>query len=207
MRVFAARHRDLTAGLVLVDPAHPEEWLEPGEHEQKQIERGRRLCRHGAIAARLGIARAVSVLIDLGALAPARALTGAMSRGAFTRADEEILAPLWKLPPDVRRPLRRFWTEPKFFEALGSQIESICESAAEVRAAGIAMISELPLTVISARSSSERRQRLHETFASQSLRGRLVLAHESGHWVPLDQPAIVIEAIAQIVEMVRRDGL
>jgi pimeloyl-ACP methyl ester carboxylesterase len=207
MRIFAARHRDLTAGLVLVDPAHPEEWLDPGEHERKQIERGRLLCRHGATAARLGLARAVSALIDLGALAPARALTGALSRGAFTRADEEILAPLWKLPPDVRRPLRRFWTEPKFFEALGSQIESICESAAEARDAGLVTFRDLPLTVISAASTSARRQHLHDLLAKLSLHGHLLLAHDSGHWIPLDQPAIVIDAIARMVETVRRDGL
>ena len=168
MRIFASRYRDRTAGLVLVDPAHPEEWLEPDERERRQIDRGVRLCRHGATAARLGIARAVAAFVALGALAPARALVGAISRGGLSRADEEILAPMWKLPPEARRPLAQFWTEPKFFEALGSQIESICDSAAEARDAGLAPLADLPITVIGARASSPRRHLLHESLAQRS---------------------------------------
>jgi pimeloyl-ACP methyl ester carboxylesterase len=207
MRIFAARHRDLTAGLVLVDPAHPEEWLEPGEHQRRQIERGVRLCRHGATAARLGIARAVAGFVALGALAPARALVGLISRGGLSRADEQILAPMWKLPPDARQPLAQFWTEPKFFEALGSQIASMCESAVETRDAGLSLFGDLPLTVISAESSSERRQQLHAAVARHSTRGRVLLARASGHWIPLDQPTIVVSAIVQMVETTRREGL
>jgi pimeloyl-ACP methyl ester carboxylesterase len=207
MRIFAARHREVTGGLVLVDPAHPEEWLEPGEHQRRQIARGVRLCRHGATAARLGIARAVAAFVAIGALAPARGLVGFISRGGLSRADEEILAPMWKLPPEARRPLAQFWTDPKFFEAVGSQIASICESAGEVREAGVSAFTDLPLTVITAVTSSERRQQLHGSLAQLSSGGRLIQAPDSGHWVPLDQPAIVIDAIAQMVEMARRAGL
>jgi len=203
VRIFAARYRDQVAGLVLIDPAHPEEWLEPGEHERRQIEKGARLCRHGATAARLGIARAVSMLIDLGALTPARALTGVVSRGAFTRADEQILAPLWKLPPEIRRPLRRFWTEPKFFQALGSHIDTICDSAREAHGAGLAALSDLPLAVIAAGTSSERRLALHAALAQSSPRGLLTIVSDSGHWVPLDAPSAVTRAITEMVERVR----
>jgi pimeloyl-ACP methyl ester carboxylesterase len=202
IRIFAARHPQLVAGLVLVDPAHPEEWLVPGEQEQQQIDRGRRLCRYGATAARLGIARTVAALIDFGALTPARVMTSIVSRGYFRRADEAILAPLWKLPEDVRRPLRRFWTQPKFFEALGSQIESMRVSAAEVRDLGLSTLRDLPITVIAASTCSERRQQLHAALARTSSRGRLVVAEHSGHWVPLDEPAVVIEAIAEMVRAV-----
>lgn len=205
MRIFSARHRDLTGGLVLVDPAHPEEWLDPGESERRRIERGMRLCRYGTTAARLGIARAVAALINLGALAPARALTALVSRGGFSRADEEILAPLWKLPPEIRRPLRRFWTEPKFFEALGSQIAFIGDSAAEARDAAFDACNDLPLVVIAASNCDERRRLLHAALASRSSRGRLLVASDSGHWVPLDEPAIVVDAIAEVAELIRRD--
>jgi pimeloyl-ACP methyl ester carboxylesterase len=207
MRIFAARYRDRLAGLVLVDPAHPEEWLQPDEHARRQIERGVRLCRHGAAAARLGIARAVAALVSLGALAPARALVGLVSRGGLSRADEEILAPIWKLPPEVRRPLRQFWTEPKFFDALGSQIESICESATEVRDAAREGWDDLPLVVISAATSSARRQHLQEALARRSSRGRHVFATTGGHWVPLDDPQVVIDAVLAVVEESRTRSL
>jgi pimeloyl-ACP methyl ester carboxylesterase len=206
MRIFAARHPDRVAGLVLVDPAHPEEWLEPGETARRQIARGVRLCRYGATAARLGIARAVAALVHVGALAPARALVGLVSRGGLSRADEEILAPIWKLPPEARRPLRQFWTQPKFFQALGSQIESICVSAAEARDAPLTRLGDLPITVISAATSGDRRVQLHEVLARGSSRGRHLFARNSGHWIPLDEPAVVVRAILDVVGQCRDRG-
>ena len=199
VRVFAGRYPERTAGLVLVDPAHPEEWLEPEEDARRKIARGTRLCRYGETAARLGVARAVSGLVRLGALTPARALVGLVSRGGLSRADEEILAPIWKLPPEARKPLSYFWTQPKFYQALGSQIASICESAREAQDAPLARLADIPVTVISAATSGERRVGLHETLARRSTRGRHVVATNSGHWVPLDEPSVVIDSIRDVV--------
>jgi pimeloyl-ACP methyl ester carboxylesterase len=205
VRMLSALHPADVSGLVLVDPADPEEWLEPGEHERRQIARGVRLCRYGARASRTGIARIIAGLVGLGALAPARALVSLVSRGGLSRADEEILAPVWKLPPEARQALPRIWTQPKFFEALGSQIEFICTSAREVREAEAATGIAVPVTVISAPGSSDRRRRLHEAFTRRSPRGRHVVARQGGHWVPLDDPEVVIDAIVDMVEGARRN--
>jgi pimeloyl-ACP methyl ester carboxylesterase len=129
MRIFASRHADDVGGLVLIEPAVPEEWMTPTADQKNLIARGVRLCGYGVTAARLGLASAVSALVRLGALAPARALVKIVSRGGLRREDEGILAPIWKLPPQSRRILRQAWTQPRFFEALGSQIASICASA------------------------------------------------------------------------------
>ncbi len=120
-RVFARDYRDTVAGVVFVDPAHPEDWVTPAPKERTRIERGSRLCRHGAVAARLGLARAVVALGSAGVVSAARGMVRIISRGELSREDEGILAPVWKLPPEARRPLAGFWTQPKFFEALGSQ--------------------------------------------------------------------------------------
>ena len=202
MRIFAAAHPEDVAGLVLVDPAHPEEWVEPDDARRHQIERGARLCRYGVTAARVGIAELVSRLVSSGALAPARALAGLVSRGGLSRADEEILAPMWKLPSDARKVLPQFWTDPKFFEALGSQIASVCESAAQARDAHIR--ADLPLIVISAATASDRRRALHDGLARTSSRGEHRIARHSGHWIPLDEPQVVIEAVRDVVRACRR---
>jgi pimeloyl-ACP methyl ester carboxylesterase len=203
MRLFACRHPADTAGLILLEPAHPEQWAEPSETDRQLIERGTRLCRHGVVAARLGVARLVSGLVALGALAPARALVALASRGGLGREDEGILAPVWKLPPEARRTLGHVWTEPKFFEALGSQIESICESATAVRSAARAGHGDVPLVTISSAGASERRLRLDAGLARLSSRGRHVLSSASSHWIPLDDPAIVIETVREMVEAAR----
>jgi len=203
MRIFAARHREDVAGLVLVDPAHPEDWVNPAPKERLKIDRGARLCRHGERAARLGLARLVSVLVGLGAFGIARGLVGLVSRGGLSREDEGILAPVWKLPPEARRPLRHFWAEARFFEALGSQIASICESAAETLAAASGGYGDLPLITISSTDPGDYRLRQQDALAALSTRGRHVVAPNSGHWIPLEQPEVVIEVVSSMLDALR----
>ncbi|HET7220121.1 MAG TPA: alpha/beta fold hydrolase, partial [Vicinamibacterales bacterium] len=158
-RIFAARYRSDVAGLVLVDPAHPEDWADPAPKEQLKIDRGVRLCRHGATAARLGLARIVAGLVSFGAYGVARGLVKVLSRGGLSREDEGILAPVWKLPADARKPLKQFWTQERFFTALGSQIESIRISAREAVEASAAGFGDLPLVTISSTAPSDYRLR------------------------------------------------
>lgn len=198
MRIFATKFRRDTAALVLVDPAHPEDWITPAPKERQRLDRGLRLCRQGTIAARLGLARVVTALVNAGALSPARVLVRFLSRGGLSAEDEGILAPMWKLPDEVRRPLRYFWTQPKFFEALGSQIESICVSATEALDAAAQGYGALPLVTISPTNPGEHRLRQQEALARLSSRGRHTVASKSGHWIPLDEPEAVIAAIREI---------
>ena len=204
MRLYASRHRNDVAGLVLIEPAVPEEWTNPTDQQRALIARGVRLCRYGATASRRGLAQLVSTLVRFGALRAARVLVRLVSRGGLRREDEGILAPIWKLPPDVRGVLREMWTQPKFFEALGSQIETICESATTVMRAGPPHYDDLPLLVISSARSTERRLQADAALAQRSTRGRHILAAESGHWVPLDAPQVVIDAIATMVAEIRQ---
>jgi pimeloyl-ACP methyl ester carboxylesterase len=199
VRIFTHRHRADVAGLVLVDPAHPEDWVKPAPKEQIKIDRGVALCRQGSRAARLGVARVVSALVGIGALAPARALVGLIGRGALSREDEGILAPIWRLPPEARRPLRGFWSQEKFFDALGSQIASIAESAAATLEADAGGYGDLPLVTISSTNPGQYRLRQQEALARLSTRGRHIIAKNSGHWIPLDEPQTVIDAIKQLI--------
>ena len=199
MRVFAHDYRKEVAGLVLVDPAHAEDWATPAPKEQIKIDRGVRLCRYGASAARLGLARGVSGLVSAGAPGAARLLAWVLGRGRLSKEDEGILAPVWKLPADARRPLARFWTQAKFFEAVGSQIASISESAREALAAEADGYGDLPLVTISSTDPGDYRLAQQEALARRSTRGRHVVASSSGHWIPLDQPDVVIDEILRMI--------
>jgi len=196
--IFVHRFRSETAGMVLVDPAHAEDWVRPAPKEQVLIDRGVRLCRYGAVTARVGLARVVAALVGLGQLTLARGLVKVVSRGRLSRQDEAILAPIWKLPPEVRPVLSQFWTKPRFFEALGSQIASICVSAAEVLEATAGGFADLPLVTISSTNPGDYRLRQQDRMAALSTRGRHIMASNSGHWVPLDQPKVVIDAVRDV---------
>ncbi len=202
-QIFAHRFRSEVAGMVLVDPAHAEDWVTPATKEQVQIDRGVRLCRYGAISARVGVARVVTALVGLGHLGLARGLVKVASRGRLSRQDEAILAPIWKLPPEVRPVLRQFWTRPQFFEALGSQIEWISISAAEVLEATAEGFGDLPLTTLSSTNPGDYRVRQQDRLARLSTRGRHIMASASGHWIPLDQPDAVIDAVKEVLGVTR----
>ena len=197
--IFAARYRADVAGLVLVDPAHAEDWVNPAPKEQIKIDRGVRLCRYGVRAAKVGIAQLVAAFGAAGVLGVARGIVRIVSRGGITREDEGILAPVWKLPPEARQPLRQFWTDQKFFAALGSQIESIRVSARETLDAAAGGYGDLPLVTISSTDPGDYRLRQQEALSRLSTRGRHLVARASGHWVPLDEPAIVITAVEEIL--------
>lgn len=202
-QLFAARHREELAGLVLIEPAIPEEWASPGHEQRALIARGERLCRYGEAAARYGVARIIASLARVGALTPARALVKLVSRGGLRREDEGFLAPVGRLPPEVRRLVPQAWVQPKFFSALGSQIGSIGESAAEVIREALPQYGELPVALITSEGAPPRRTQADAALASRSRRGRHVFATNSGHWVPLDAPQVVIDTIAAMIAETR----
>jgi pimeloyl-ACP methyl ester carboxylesterase len=203
LRVFAHDYRGEVAGVVFVDAAHPEDWVRPAPKEQVKIDRGIRLCRYGNTAARLGIAQAVAGIGSFGALGVARVIARIVSRGELSKEDEGILAPVWKLPADTRRTLPRFWTQSKFFTALGSQISSICVSAGEAIDAEAAGYGDLPLVTISSTDPGDYRLRQQEALARRSTRGRHVVATHSGHWIPLDEPELVIAVLTEMIDTLR----
>ncbi len=201
IRAYAASHPDHVAGLVFVDPAHPEDWREPSDADRQRLQRGAALCRRGVLAARLGIAALVARLASAGALDLARGIAAAVSRRTLHRQDEQILAPVTKLPMEVRAVLRWMWTQPRYFEALGSQIEHICSSAAEIDREPD--YGSRPLVTISATGVSDERRRLQEALARRSTCGRHITATNSGHWIPIDEPQTIVQAIREVVIAVR----
>jgi pimeloyl-ACP methyl ester carboxylesterase len=197
-RLFFQRYPEDVAGLVLLDPAYPEDWTPPSPALGALVRRGAQLCRYARVAARLGVASLVAGLARAGAPGSARVTAFIASRGALRRVDEEIMAPAAKLPPDVRAIAQRFWTQAKFFDALGSQIESISESAAAVPVDQD--FGDLPLVVVSGETNSDEGQLSRQgRLAARSSRGRHIVAERSGHWIPLDRPDVVVAAIRDVV--------
>ncbi|MCC7044325.1 MAG: alpha/beta hydrolase [Acidobacteria bacterium] len=207
MRTFAGRYRADTAGLILVDPAHPEDWLAPAPKEQARIDRGVRLCRQAQQASRAGLAHLVSALIGIGAVTAARSVVNTITRHRFEPDLDFILAPFFKLPRDVQAPVRRFWTRPAFFESLGSQIGSMSTSAREVLDAGSGGYGDLPLVTISRADLDDHTLRRQQAVAGLSSRGRHVVARRGGHWIPLDDPDLIVDVIRDMHVELRRSGL
>ncbi|MGH9481425.1 MAG: alpha/beta hydrolase [Terriglobales bacterium] len=198
VRHFAAVYPELVAGLVLVDPPALEEWAHPDAAHRERLERGVRLARRGALAARCGVAQIAAALVHLGALGPASAIATAISGGKLRAARDFNFTPALRLPDAMKPALRWFWTRPRFYEALASQMEMLPEAARLVEAAPA--LSALPLAVLSAADTPPLQRREHEGVAGQSRRGQHHVARAAGHWIPLEEPELVIETVRSVLE-------
>jgi pimeloyl-ACP methyl ester carboxylesterase len=194
-RHYAAAHRNRVVGMVLVDPALPDDWIDPGPQKRRRMELGSKFARRGAVAAQLGIARAVSALISLGAAGIARANVRAMTGRRATSELERMLAPVAKLPAELRPHLKKFWTHPKFYRALASQIDHLPAGAAEVKAAG--GFGAMPLVVVSAEGNAEAQMAAEAARLSSA--GAHVVVKNTGHWIQLDQPKAVLDAVMKVL--------
>jgi len=201
VRLYASTYPGDVVGMVLVDPIEPSDWFEMTEAEARKLAGAIRLSRYGALLARLGVARLISVLVRLGAPGLARTSVSLLTGGTLAEA-ERMIAPLAKLPSELRPIIGALWTQPKFFDAIVSQAEALPQSAAQVAATGD--YSDIPLVVLSASSSSPSQMKGHEALAHLSSQGKHIVASKSGHWIQLDEPDLVVVSIREVVESVRR---
>jgi pimeloyl-ACP methyl ester carboxylesterase len=200
MRLFAARYPKEIAGVVLVDPIGPREWLFPTEKQKRELRGGARLCRRGAWLARLGVARWIALLVRLGALGAVRFAVGFVSSGAL-RETASTISPLEKLPHELRSIVPLFWLQPRFYQVLASQIESLRESAEQVAAAGAS--GSWPMVVLSSGRTEPRRRSEQEALAKSLPRGRHAVVAAAGHWIQLDEPEAIAAAIREVVQAAR----
>jgi pimeloyl-ACP methyl ester carboxylesterase len=183
-KLYAARHPSEVAGMVLVDVPHAGKWASPDAAELERIARGARLARAAAGFARFGILRLFL------RVAP-RAWLGSLS------------TLLSKLSERDRAIVRMFWLRPSTLRALASLIEEAPRSAVLVESEA-RELGDRPLAVVTAADPSPERRREQDREASRSRRSRHLVAARSGHWVPLEEPELVVEAIRGVVDQARR---
>jgi pimeloyl-ACP methyl ester carboxylesterase len=189
VRLFADRYPGEVEGLVLVDAPHPREWMAPDSEKARRIERGVFLSRRAAFLSHFGVTR---ILFRLAA-------RGLVLGGAASGEQGRIERLLGKIPAPLQRTIRSFWVRSSTLEALASLIENVPASAALVDGAA-RDLGDLPLRVLTAADPSKERFHDQEEVASLSSRGRHVVARRSGHWIPLDEPELVVEAIRSVIE-------
>ena len=60
-------------------------------------------------------------------------------------------------------------------------------------------VRDLPLTVLSAGNASPIQRTEHETLARRSSQGQIKVVPGSGHWIQVDRPDAVIQAICEMI--------
>jgi pimeloyl-ACP methyl ester carboxylesterase len=122
------------------------------------------------------------------------------------------------LPDDAYAQLQATTATTGFFETLLAEMSAAEESRAKVRALRITSFGNMPLIVLSRGlwesipqlSDAEYQQLTAEWQAMQSAlpalssKSKQIIAEQSGHFIQLDQPDLVIDAIREMVEALRK---
>jgi pimeloyl-ACP methyl ester carboxylesterase len=186
---FAALYPDETAGVVLVDPVDPREWHPLTPERDRMLRRAVRLSRRGATLARIGVVRGCLALATSGRRFLPN-LAGRMASGAGgSNFMSRMAGEIRKLPPSALPVIVSHWSNPKSFDTMAAHLACLAEGAREVSELG-----ELnaPAVVITAKH-------VVSDPAPTLPHARRIVAERSGHWVQLDQPELVIDAIRELV--------
>jgi pimeloyl-ACP methyl ester carboxylesterase len=201
VRSFAGQYPSETAGLVLVDPLRPEDWCPSSETQKRMISRGVMLSRRGAALARVGVVRFCLALAMRGRRFVPR-LAAKVSSGRGSSVTERLAGEVGKLPRSMWSMVAAHWSSPKSFETMARHIGSLAESAREM--AGRPVAAGVPVTLITGAGTPEAARGWDTSRIAPA--AEHVVAPRSGHWVQLDRPELVIEAVRAMVERVRSTG-
>jgi pimeloyl-ACP methyl ester carboxylesterase len=195
VRLFQQRWPDRVAGLVLVDPVVRSDWRDPNEQRRVMLARGVALSRRGAFLARIGVVRFALNLLTSGSHTFPRLLARA-SAGNGAGVTDRLVGEVRKMPRELWPAIAAHWSQERGFRAMADNLENLPRSVAQLdESAGM---GDLPLIVLSAAKPLPE----HEDDAKLSAKGRHIVVPESGHWMQLDAPDAVVEAVADIVAQV-----
>lgn len=179
------------AGLVLVDPSHPE-----------QVERvAHFMTESRSMRSRIGVA-----LAPFGVL---RAAAPALLPQAPYRSAHEMQAIRAFAPKSLRTQLAESdatgasLAEAKGWRDLGDRPLVVLTAMAPYTAAELRGMKITPEQGLQVQAIWKH---MHEEMAAWSSRGRHLLVADAGHDIQLDQPQVVADAVLSVVEAVRRGG-
>ena len=202
-RAFAHLYRDAVVGMVLVDSIHPAEWETPTLEQVRLIKMCSRYASIAAWLARQGMVRVCLSRAAGGSPRLARTATSAFGVGGASAA-RRIAGEIRKLPASELAAVRGLWSQPKNFMSLRQYIEALFVSAAQ--AGAVTSLGDLPLVVLSRDHHASPYSEWQRDLAQLSSRGRQLVACGCGHWIHLDCPEVVIQAIREVVGAARSDS-
>ncbi|MFN8414338.1 MAG: alpha/beta hydrolase [Anaerolineales bacterium] len=193
-RLFAKKYPEEVAGIILLDARHeainskmPPAW--------KKLETtGKGMYQFMLFASRTGVLNFLGKLMGEKAAPPI----------------------VLKLPPEIRTTYLEVGFQPKYFQSNLDELAASAESDKQLSVTG--SLGNIPLTVIRhgipdlfASMPAEQGkqaeivwQELQAELANLSSNSEMIIAEKSGHGIQIDQPSLVVDAIRQIVETVRR---
>jgi pimeloyl-ACP methyl ester carboxylesterase len=193
MRRFAVLYPEEVAGVVLIDPMRIDQWPPIDASKQSQIELGRKLIRFAMPVAFCGVARLMVTLLFCRASRFSDQIVGAAGahkRHVLTRIKTEVR----KMPRATWPAVASHWSRPGFYAGIRGHISSIPATVTEMDA--VEPIRDIPVTVLTPATASPLTREHLDRIAD---RAQQTIAHSSDHWIHLDEPELVLDAIRSMV--------
>jgi len=196
-RMYAARYPDQVAGLVLIDPLPPSDWLRLTETQKRMLHHAVTLSRRGALLAHVGVVR-FSLALLLGGVRHIPKLIARASSGQGESAISRLVGEVRKMPRETWPMVRAHWCLAKSFRGMADHLESLPVSSAEAMEAGDPPKS-IPIVILSAATATQAQLEDREALVRQSRQGRHITT-KYGHWIHLDELELVIAAIREVLK-------
>ena len=209
VRVFAENYPSEVCGMVLVDSSHEDMQLfiqRPGDKEPKVV-RFRTLSQGREVPA-------VQKSLPVSSASDAAKITESLP------VPQKLEAPYDKLPADVQKV--RLWamSRPAWRDANDSEFDYLPEELARMYAARSSHpypLGDIPLIVLtrgkgdypeggglSPEQLDADRKRLQTDLTTLSRNSKQIIAEKSGHHIQTEDPELVVRAIREVVEAVRK---
>jgi pimeloyl-ACP methyl ester carboxylesterase len=197
VRHFASEHPEEVVGVVLVDAMRTEDWPPVNPTQSPLLERGLWLTGMAVPIARVGLARlAITSLLCRSGRA-SRIFSRAAGAGGQHVLDR-ITCEVGKMPREVWPIVAAHWSTPKFYRGLAAHVRAVPATVREMQ--GAPPIEDIPIVLLTPGTAGPLSLEALRRIGPAT---RQIIAEKSGHWVHLDQPDLVLEAVRSIIEEAR----
>ena len=191
---FAHLHAAEVAGVVLVDPLQPKAWAPLTPNKKRQLEGGLKIARVVQGLARFGVLRLAIALFGHRISRTSTVPRGG-KKGHVSRLLARLMEQVSKMPPELWPAIAAHWSKPRFYRTARAYLRALPEATHEM--AAFPPLSGVPVIAI----TGLRNEFVTDATVNSLATGcRHVRAQQSGHWVHLDEPELVLEAIRNLVE-------
>ena len=125
-----------------------------------------------------------------------RTLIAKLSSGNGESAVSRLVGEVRKMPRETWPMIRAHWCQPKSFLGMSGHLEALPVSCAESAECGDAR--QVPMIILSAATSTAAQLAERDALALRSHGKHIVV--KGGHWIHLDEPGLVVQAIREIME-------
>jgi pimeloyl-ACP methyl ester carboxylesterase len=195
-RILQQRHPELVAGLVLVDPVVRDEWRDPTPQRRAMLGRGVMLSRRGATLARIGVVRFALTRLTGGAQR-VPGLLGKIFAGRGAATANRLVGEVRKIPREHWPAVAAHWSEERAFRTMAGYLENLPLSVSQLDERRD--LGDLPIVILSSGNSSPEGLAEHERDVRLSTRGEHIVVPNTGHWINLDAPAVIADAVRRIL--------